>query len=197
MHLLNPVLLGWLILDSATCRRQIWEIRNMTETAGPLKLDEVDKRIIGALQADGRRPYSRIAADLEVSESVVRYRAQRLEQAGVLQVVGIADPLRIGFDRMALIGLKVRPGALEHVCQEVTAFPETSYVAAIAGTYDVIVEVICRDTAHFTELLTRRLHHVDGVVSTESFLVLEIHKMAYGWGVGEVATAANGGDERS
>jgi Lrp/AsnC family transcriptional regulator for asnA, asnC and gidA len=154
-----------------------------------VKLDDVDKRIISALQADGRRPYSRIAAELDVSESVVRYRAQRLEQAGVLQVVGIADPLRIGFDRMALIGLKVRPGSLDDVCAAVTEFPETSYVAALAGSFDAIVEVICRDTAHFTELLTERLHQVDGVLSAESFLVLEIHKMAYGWGVGEVATA--------
>lgn len=153
-----------------------------------MKLDAVDKGIISALQADGRRPYSRIAADLDVSESVVRYRAQRLEQAGVLQVVGIADPLRIGFDRMALIGVKVRPGALDDVCAAITALPETSYVAAIAGSYDVIVEVVCRDTGHFTELL-KRLHVVDGVTSTESFLVLEIHKMAYGWGVGEVAVA--------
>jgi Lrp/AsnC family transcriptional regulator for asnA, asnC and gidA len=157
-----------------------------------VKLDDVDKGIIGALQAEGRRPYSRIASDLGVSESVVRYRAQKLEQAGVLQVVGIADPLRIGFDRMALIGLKVRPGTLDDVCRAVTAFPETSYVAAIAGSYDVIAEVICRDTAHFTELLTQRLHQVDGVVSTESFLVLEIHKLAYGWGVGEVATSVEG-----
>jgi Lrp/AsnC family transcriptional regulator for asnA, asnC and gidA len=161
-----------------------------------VKLDETDKRIIGALQADGRRPYSRIAAELGVSESVVRYRAQRLEQAGVLQVVGIADPLRIGFDRMALIGVKVRPGALDAVCEAVTAIPETSYVAAIAGSYDMIVEVVCRDTAHFTELLTKRLHSVDGVVSTESFLVLEIHKMAYGWGVGHVATTADGPEEQ-
>lgn len=153
------------------------------------RLDDVDRRIIGALQAEGRRPYSRIAADAGVSESVVRYRVQRLEQAGILQVVGIADPLRIGFDRMALIGLKVRPGTIHDVCEAVTALPETSYVAATAGSFDVIVEVICRDTAHFTELLTKRLHLVDGIVATESFLVLEIHKMAYGWGVGEVATA--------
>jgi Lrp/AsnC family transcriptional regulator, regulator for asnA, asnC and gidA len=153
-----------------------------------VKLDDVDKRIISALQADGRRPYSRIAADLDVSESVVRYRAQRLEQAGVLQVVGIADPLRIGFDRMALIGLKIRPGSLDAVCAAITELPETSYVAALAGSFDAIVEVICRDTAHFTELL-KRLHVVDGITSTESFLVLEIHKMAYGWGVGEVAVA--------
>jgi Lrp/AsnC family transcriptional regulator for asnA, asnC and gidA len=90
---------------------------------------------------------------------------------------------------MALIGVKVRPGAMESVCEAVTALPETSYVAATAGSFDVIVEVICRDTAHFTELLTKRLHLVDGIVATESFLVLEIHTMAYGWGVGEVATA--------
>ena len=154
-----------------------------------VKLDDVDRGIIGALQADGRRPYSRIATELGVSESVVRYRAQKLEQAGVLQVVGIADPMRIGFDRMALIGVKVRPGTVDAVCAAITAFPETSYVVAIAGSFDVMVEVVCRDTAHFTELLTRRLHHVDGVVSAESFLVLEIHKMAYGWGVGHVATA--------
>ena len=159
------------------------------------KLDEIDSRLVAALQAEGRRPYSRIAADLGVSESVVRYRVQRLEKEGMLQIVGIADPLRLGFDRMALIGLRVRPGAVKEVCEAAAAMPETSYVAAIAGSYDVIVEVICRDTAHFTELLTERLHHVDGVEAADSFLVLEIHKMAYGWGVGEVPVAgkANGG----
>jgi Lrp/AsnC family transcriptional regulator for asnA, asnC and gidA len=168
---------------------------NSEGRTAPLPLDDVDRRIIGALQADGRRPYSRIAADVGVSESVVRYRVQRLEQAEMLQIVGIADPLRLGFDRMALIGLKVRPGTLDAVCEAVTEFPETSYVAAVAGSIDVIVEVVCRDTAHFKELLTQRLHHVDGVLSTESLLVLQFHKMAYGWGVGEVAVADNGAQE--
>ena len=169
-------------------RSKVAESRNSRRTRAD-DLDLIDRRVIGALQAEGRRPYSRIAADLGVSESVVRYRVARLEESGMLQIVGIADPLRLGFDRMALIGLKVRPGAVHDVCRAVTAFPETSYVAAIAGAYDVIVEVICRDTAHFTELLTQRLHNTEGVLSTESFLVLEIHKMAYGWGVGEVAVA--------
>jgi Lrp/AsnC family transcriptional regulator for asnA, asnC and gidA len=158
----------------------------------PARLDDVDRRVIAALQADGRKPYSRIASELDVSESVVRYRVQRLERAGILQVVGIADPLKIGFDLMSMIGVKVRPGALDAVCAAITALPETSYVAAIAGAYDVLVEVVCRDTAHFSELLKNRLHEIDGVVDTESFLILEIHKMAYGWGVGEVATVPVG-----
>jgi Lrp/AsnC family transcriptional regulator, regulator for asnA, asnC and gidA len=154
------------------------------------RLDEIDRRIIAALQADGRKPYSRIAAELDVSESVVRYRAQRLDDEGMLQVVGVADPLRIGFDRMALVGLKVEPGSARRVCEAATELPETSYVVMIAGSFDVLVEVICRDTDHFTELLTERLHKIDGIVATEAFFVLEVHKMAYGWGVPEVAVAA-------
>lgn len=64
--------------------------------------------------------------------------------------------------------------------------PETSYVILTTGRYGVMVEVICRDIAHFTEVVTDRMQAVDGVVSTESFFVLEAHKLAYGWGVGEV-----------
>lgn len=148
-------------------------------------LDEIDRRVIAALQTEGRRAFSSIADELEISESVVRYRVQRLEEAGILQVVGIADPLKIGFDLMAMVGLRVQPGAINEVCSDLQQLPETSYVAAVAGRYDVLVELVCRDTAHFQEILNDGLHRIGGVTSTESFLILEIHKMAYGWGVGD------------
>jgi Lrp/AsnC family transcriptional regulator for asnA, asnC and gidA len=159
--------------------------RDRRERRDGASLDDIDRRVVAALQAEGRRAFSSIAEELGISESVVRYRVQRLEEAGILQVVGIADPLKIGFDLMAMVGVKVRPGSVRAVCEALEALPETSYVAAVAGHYDVLVEVVCRDTAHFQDVLAERLHHVDGVVSTESFLILEIHKMAYGWGVGD------------
>lgn len=151
---------------------------------GTDSLDEVDRRIIAALQVDGRRSYARIAADAEVSESVIRYRVQKLERAGILQVVGIANPLRLGFDLMALVQVVAAPGRVKSVATEISAYPEVSYIASTAGGYDLLVEVVCRDTAHFNELLTERLQLIDGVASTSSSLILEIHKMAYGWGVG-------------
>jgi Lrp/AsnC family transcriptional regulator, regulator for asnA, asnC and gidA len=150
---------------------------------GRVDLDDVDREIVSALQRDGRRPYSRMAADIGIGEGVVRYRVQRLERAGILQIVGIADPLKVGFDLMALIGVRVVPGRLNDVASHISTFPETSYVASLAGAFDLIVEVVCRDTGHFTHLLTQAIHHVEGVVSTESFLIMEIHKMAYGWDV--------------
>lgn len=156
------------------------------DASSPLdQLDRLDRRVVAALQADGRRAFSSIAEENDVAESVVRYRVQRMERAGILQVVGIADPLKLGFDLMSLVGVKVRPGALRTVCAAIAELPETSYVAAVAGQYDVFVELVCRDTHHFQRVLVDSIQAVDGVESTESFLILEIHKMAYGWGAGE------------
>lgn len=157
----------------------------------PEDLDRLDRGIIAALQVDGRRAYSRIADEVGVAESVIRYRVRRLEDAGILQIVGVADPLRIGFDLMALVGCKVEPGRLAHIAEELGALPEASYVIATAGAYDVFVEVMCRDTAHFTEVLTERIQTIDGVTETEAFLVLQIHKMTFGWGVEAADDAAH------
>lgn len=148
-----------------------------------VELDDIDRQLVSALQRDGRRPFSRLATDIGIGEGVVRYRVQRLERAGILQIVGIADPLKVGFDLMALIGIRVVPGQIKEVAESIATLAETSYVASLAGAFDLIVEVVCRDTAHFTHLLTQQIHHVGGVVSTQSFLIMEIHKMAYGWDV--------------
>ncbi|HSJ45689.1 MAG TPA: Lrp/AsnC family transcriptional regulator [Euzebyales bacterium] len=149
----------------------------------PEDLDRLDRGIIAALQVDGRRAYSRIADEVGVSESVIRYRVRRLEDAGILQIVGVADPLRIGYDLMALVGVQVVPGRLAEVSERLRHVPEASYVIATAGRFDLFVEVMCRDTAHFTEVLTAGIQSTDGVTGTETFLVLGIHKMTFGWGV--------------
>jgi Lrp/AsnC family transcriptional regulator for asnA, asnC and gidA len=146
-------------------------------------LNDVDREIVSVLQRDGRRPYSRVAAELGVAESVVRYRVQRLEKAGILQIVGIADPLKVGFDLMAMVGISVAPGKIRQVAEVMSQLAEASYVARVAGRFDLIVELVCRDTAHFSTLLADGMQAVDGVVRTESFLILEIDKMAYGWDV--------------
>ncbi len=158
-------------------------IRQTGEDQGSVVLDELDRQIVSALQREGRRPYSRIAADVGVSESVIRYRVQRLEHVGILQIVGIADPLKVGFDLMALVGARVVPGKMDEVAAVIATFPETSYVASVAGAFDLVIEIVCRDTAHFATLLTQQIHRVEGLLSTESFLIMKIHKMAYGWDV--------------
>lgn len=160
------------------------------------RLDEIDAQLIGALQRDGRLPFKRLAEQIGISEGSVRYRVQRLERAGILQIVGIADPLRIGFDFMALVGIRVEPGTARRVSEELAACPETSYVVTTTGPHDLVAEAICRDSAHFAEFLMERVHCVDGVLGTETFVILSIHKLAYGWGVGRIWSDGEGGGPR-
>jgi Lrp/AsnC family transcriptional regulator for asnA, asnC and gidA len=162
------------------------------QDGGAAPLDEIDRDLIAALQQEGRRPYSKLASDFGISESVVRYRVQRLEKAGILQVVGIADPHKVGFDLMALVAIGVEPGKIAEVSRSMAKLPEASYVAALAGRYDLIVEVVCRDNAHFSRLLTEDIQMVTGVLRTESFLILSIQKMAYGWDIRENVSSTAG-----
>lgn len=148
-----------------------------------MQLDNLDRLIISALQADGRKAFTLIALELGVSESVVRYRVQRLVKEEIMQVIGVADPLKIGFDFMVMVGVKAEPSKARQIADTIATFAETSYVARVTGTVDILVEVVCRNTAHFNEFLNDRLHQIDGVLSTESSMILEIKKMAYGWSV--------------
>lgn len=147
-------------------------------------LDDIDRQLIAALQLNGRKSFKEIAEETGIPASSVRYRVQRLEDSGTLQIVGIANPLSIGFDRLALIGVRCLPGKARQVCQDLAKLTESSYVVLTTGAYDVMVEVVCRDLEHYTELLYDRLQLIEGVSATETFFVLEAHKLAYGWGVG-------------
>ena len=70
-------------------------------------LDDVNKAIIEQLQEDGRRSYAAMAQAVGLSEAAVRQRVQRLLDAGIMQIVAVTDPLRVGFKRQAMIGVRV------------------------------------------------------------------------------------------
>jgi Lrp/AsnC family transcriptional regulator for asnA, asnC and gidA len=142
----------------------------------------LDKRIIEHLQQDGRRPFTQIAAELEVSEAAVRARTNRLVERGILQIVGVTDPLKLGFQQMAMIGVRCERDRLVEVAEEVATFPEVDYVVITAGTYDLLVETVCEDNEALLRFLTDRLRAVEGVRETETFVYLRMVKQTYHWG---------------
>ena len=152
---------------------------HLRETPPPL--DEVSKKIIEQLQEDGRRPYASIGAAVGLSEAAVRQRVQRLVRAGVVQIVAVTDPLRVGFTRQAMIGIKV-DGSLDPVLQTLRGLDEVAYLVITAGSFDVLAEVICEDDQHLLYLLNERIRPIDGVRSTETFVYLELSKQTYTWG---------------
>jgi Lrp/AsnC family transcriptional regulator for asnA, asnC and gidA len=144
--------------------------------------DEVSKGIIEQLQQDGRMPYASIGKAVGLSEAAVRQRVQRLLENGVMQIVAVTNPLQLGFARQAMIGITAE-GDLEPVADALTSMPEVDYVIVTAGSFDIIVEVVCESDDHLLELLSKRIRAIPGVRSTETFVYLKLHKQTYSWGV--------------
>ena len=150
---------------------------------GPITLpvlDEISKLIIEQLQADGRRSYAAIGKAVGLSEAAVRQRVQRLHEAGIMQVVAVTDPLKLGFRRQAMIGLRC-DGDVQLVADQLAAMDEIDYVVLTAGSFDVLLEVVCEDDDHLLEILSR-VRGVTSVTSTETFVYLKLRKQTYTWG---------------
>jgi Lrp/AsnC family transcriptional regulator for asnA, asnC and gidA len=147
------------------------------------EVSDLDKRIIEHLQADGRRPYTQIATELGVSEAAVRARTNRLIERGILQVVGVTDPLKLGFHQMAMVGIRCESDRLVAVAEALAAMPEVDYVVITAGTYDLLIETVCEDNEALLHFLADRLRAIDGVRETETFVYLRLVKQTYQWGV--------------
>jgi Lrp/AsnC family transcriptional regulator for asnA, asnC and gidA len=147
----------------------------------PVVLDEVDKAIIEQLQEDGRRAYTHLARAVGLSEAAVRQRVQRLRDGNVMQIVAVTDPLMLGFQRQAMIGLRVE-GDLRAAADTIGSIPEVDYVVLTAGSFDMLIEVVVEDDDALLALLNDKIRGIPGVRATETFIYLQLHKQTYQWG---------------
>ena len=147
----------------------------------PLNLDETARAIIEILQADGRRSYAAIGKEVGLSEAAVRQRVGRLLEQGVMQIVAVTDPLTVGFKRQAMVGINV-DGDIEAVAAELCHLDEVDYVVVTAGSFDIIIELVCADDESLLELLNHRIRAIPAVRSSETFIYLKLAKQTYAWG---------------
>ena len=145
------------------------------------QLDDVSKAIIEQLQEDGRRSYAEIGKAVGLSEAAVRQRVQKLTEAGVMQVVAVTDPMQLGFYRQAMIGLRCS-GDTRAIADKLAALEAVDYVVLTAGSFDIMAEVVCESDEDLINLLNEQIRKLEGVVSTETFVYLKLHKQLYNWG---------------
>jgi Lrp/AsnC family transcriptional regulator for asnA, asnC and gidA len=142
-------------------------------------LDDIDRAIIAQLQEDGRRPFRAIARALDVGEGTVRFRTARLQEEGILRILALADPFALGYAVQASVLVRVTPGTHARVAETLTEWPEVMYLSSCAGSADLYMHIICHDHDDLWRLLAERLGSVDGVVGTETFMELRVHKARY------------------
>jgi Lrp/AsnC family transcriptional regulator for asnA, asnC and gidA len=153
----------------------------VTRSVSPRGPDDIDKALVTALQHNGRESYASLAKVVGLSEAAVRQRVQRLLDDGVVQIVGVTDPTVMGFQRWAMVGLVVE-GDVRKVSEALVAIEAIDYVVLTAGSFDLLIEVVCEDDDSLLALLNEQVRSIPGVRSTETFVYLKLAKQTYAWG---------------
>lgn len=143
-------------------------------------MDTLDHSIVAFLQKNGRMPYTEIAKALDVTEGTVRNRVAKLLDEKAIQIIGVLDPHRMGYLAPAIIGVSIQPPHLESAAEAIAAMSEVSYLIMVAGEFDLIVEVFCRNREHLASFLRDQLLQVAGVQRTQTSFILHTYKVAYG-----------------
>lgn len=124
-------------------------------------------------------PFAQIAKHLNVSTGMVRIHYQKLVEKGALQIAAITNPMYVGRSKMAMIGIKIDGSQLKKIVEEISSFDEVIYLVFLTGNYDLLAEIMCSDKEQLLHFLTEKLYKVKGVISSETFMYLDVLKEDY------------------
>ena len=139
-----------------------------------MKLDELDRSIILALQDNGRMALSEIARRASVAPATVHERLAKLRRSGVVQGFSVKlDSRSLGYTVTALVHLRTElADQVERTVGDLRAIPEVEEVHVVSGEYDLVVKIRARDTSHLQELLVTRVHRVAGFIRSATEVCL-------------------------
>jgi Lrp/AsnC family transcriptional regulator for asnA, asnC and gidA len=148
--------------------------------------DKTDVKIVNILLEDGRMPASEIARRIgDISERAVRYRIDRMVDAGIIQISAVAKPQAFGLTTIADIWMEVESDRILEVAKKMAEFDNVSYVACGIGESDVSIQVVAKYTAEIYQFITDVVRKVPGVRKTTTSIVPLIIKDVYQWRVPE------------
>ena len=142
-------------------------------------MDELDGKLIGFLQTDGRMTNAALARNVGVSEGTVRRRVHRLIESKSITVFAVPDLTKLGLHISALIGIQVSPDAIDDVSQKLTALRETEYVGITTGAYDIFLSVSFASSQDLAKFLKDKVGRIPGIRRTETFVNLVVRKRQY------------------
>jgi DNA-binding Lrp family transcriptional regulator len=155
-------------------------------------LDEVDRRIVAALQLNGRASWKKIAAVLGAKESTVARRGQQLIESRIVGVTGVLDHLRCGLGISLIVRMRCRPGRANTVAEALAELPVTRFVTVVSGSADVAAEIVVRHHRDVAKVLVEDLPHPDDIVETESMVVVRKFSAFEEWDTGLLGPEARG-----
>jgi DNA-binding Lrp family transcriptional regulator len=137
-------------------------------------LDDIDRRILGELTADGRLSMRTLAERLHISRANAYARVERLRTTGVIRGFRAdVDPVAAGLATSAYVTVNLRQTEWRVVREKLRALPGVVHVALVGGEFDAILLVRTTDNAELGRLVLNVIQDMPGVVNTRTLLVFE------------------------
>lgn len=141
--------------------------------ADPVRLDEVDRRLVTLLAADARASQRKLARDLHMSPPAVGERIARLERLGVIRRYTVdVDWTALGYFSVFVTVTAVQGANQAVILQALRRLPEVEAIVVITGSIDMLARLRVRSHAHLRQVLLSEVWRIDGVQRTETFIAL-------------------------
>jgi Lrp/AsnC family leucine-responsive transcriptional regulator len=145
-------------------------------TGANMKLDDIDRRLLGALQENGRLPVTDLAEKIGLTTSPCLRRLKILEQAGIIRgYAALVDQQKVGLPVSVFVSVKLemqREEALERFEAAIRDCPEVVECYLMTGPRDYLLRVVAQDLSAYERFLKQTLTRVEGVASIESSFAL-------------------------
>jgi Lrp/AsnC family transcriptional regulator for asnA, asnC and gidA len=151
-----------------------------------MELDHIDVDILSWLQQDARTPFTKIAKDLGISDANVHLRVRKLENLNLPEkyTIVINDDALQPITTYVLI--RVAPGSVEDICQELSQIDEIYEVSEIHERYDILAKIRGRDLGQVRDMLIQRIRTIPNIVGSEAYTVYKTWKRDYGVNINHV-----------
>jgi len=147
-------------------------------------LDDLDRDILEMHQKDVSFLYADLAEKWDVTVATIRNRIKRLRASGVMDVILVMNPYKIGYNTFSIIGIKLETGAnVDKVASTLLSFPGVTNLVMVAGRYDFFVNYVCQNMEEYRQFVVGKLRRVSGIANVESFIGLDLYQRKFELGV--------------
>jgi len=148
----------------------------MSAAVPEYQLDEIDRRIIAALKADGRATNQRIARSLRISPATVGARIRRLESMNAMRVVAVTDFAALGYKVLLAVGIEVQGRPAQEVAEELAALDEVFAVHLVIGARDIEILVVLHELEELENFLLRDVAKIRGIGTLSAGIAADVIK---------------------
>jgi Lrp/AsnC family transcriptional regulator for asnA, asnC and gidA len=144
-------------------------------------IDDIDRKLILELQKGRHSRYANLSKKLQVSQSTISRRINRLLKEKIIRIVALPNIRALGYKASAFINLNVDISKIDDICEKLTVHPDVYTVSVVFGRWDIIIVVLFYSLDSLTEFIKTDLSQIEGIRRIETLYVAEIRKLTFGW----------------